>query len=456
MPHSGATQSLAVARGAIEDSAATQAPFPPTVQHGLAPRMKGFAPGETVSLPAWRRPRIGAPLTFATRCLGEAKDLIGTSDVVARDVLGPWRARLNRMTVSLDREQVHSLQPTGHIVMQSGEPSDMRIGGRDLSLSPVFDTYWRFASERQRIYEQRIAGVAGPWTADPILQDHRFTNPYRAADRVSQYLIRSVTYSGIQDPVETVFRTLLFKFFNRIETWQLLERSLGTQPSWADFSLDEYDEILSTAFKSGQRIYSPAYVMAPPRLGAERKHTNHLRLLQTMLAGGFVEQLTTVRTMKAAFELLTAQPSIGDFLAFQFLIDLNYSNVLAFDEMDFVVAGPGAKDGIRKCFGPNATGIEAEIIQYMSESQDDHFDRLGLTFRGLRGRRLHLIDCQNLFCEVDKYSRVAHPSIQGISGRTRIKQKFRPVLQPVDAWFPPKWNLNNGPGPFDQYLPPNL
>jgi hypothetical protein len=39
---------------------------------------------------------------------------------------------------------------------------------------------------------------------------------------VSQYLIRDVVYAGPQDPEEVVFRVLLFKFFNRIETWELL------------------------------------------------------------------------------------------------------------------------------------------------------------------------------------------------------------------------------------------
>ena len=39
---------------------------------------------------------------------------------------------------------------------------------------------------------------------------------------------------------------------------------------------------------------------------------------------------------------------------------------------------------------------------------------------------MQLIDCQNLFCEVDKYARHAHPEVRGISGRTRIKQSYRP------------------------------
>jgi hypothetical protein len=80
----------------------------------------------------------------------------------------------------------------------------------------------------------------------------------------------------------------------------------------------------------------------------------------------------------------------------------------------------------------------------MADHQEEHFARLGLRFAGLRGRRLQLIDCQNLFCEVDKYARVAHPDVQGISGRTRIKQAFRPVGEPMPAWFPPKWGINDG------------
>jgi hypothetical protein len=53
-----------------------------------------------------------------------------------------------------------------------------------------------------------------------------------------------------------------------------------------------------------------------------------------------------------------------------------------------------------------------------------------------------LIDCQNLFCETDKYARVAYPHLEGISGRTRIKQAFRASGRLLAPVFPPKWNLN--------------
>ena len=46
-----------------------------------------------------------------------------------------------------------------------------------------FDSYWRFAAERMRIFHQRAAGMPWPWTDDPVLSRHKFTNVYRADER---------------------------------------------------------------------------------------------------------------------------------------------------------------------------------------------------------------------------------------------------------------------------------
>ncbi|MFE1947111.1 nucleotide kinase domain-containing protein [Streptomyces massasporeus] len=274
-----------------------------------------------------------------------------------------------------------------------------------------------------------------------MLARHRFTNCYRAADRVSQALITDVIYQGPQDWEDVFFRTLLFKIFNKESTWRLLNRELG-EVRWDSYTFDAYDRVLSAAFTRGERLYSAAYIVPPPQLGEGRKHRNHLRLLEMMMTSGAPERVAGSSTMREAYEVLLGYPALGPFLAYQFTIDLNYAPQLTFSEMDFVVPGPGARDGIRKCFGPAADGIEAEVIHYMAASQDEHFARLGLSFNGLRGRPLQLIDCQNLFCEVDKYARVAHPDIAGISGRSRIKQAYRQEAAPVRAWFPPKWGLN--------------
>ena len=55
------------------------------------------------------------------------------------------------------------------------------------STTEVFDSYWRFAAERLAMYYRRLGDPVGPWTDDLILREYRFTNTFRAADRVSQY-----------------------------------------------------------------------------------------------------------------------------------------------------------------------------------------------------------------------------------------------------------------------------
>jgi len=317
----------------------------------------------------------------------------------------------------------------------------VRIAGRALQPTPVFDTYWRFAAARQRVYLARLGEARPAVPADPVIAAHRFTNCFRACDRVSQYLIGTVSYRGPQEWQEVFFRTLLFKMFNKVSTWQLLEEQVG-EVAWEGYGFEAYDRVLSKAFASGQRLYSAAYITPPPALGQARKHANHLRLLELMMDRGAPHRVQQAGSMREAYQVLLGFPALGPFLAYQYLIDLNYAAGLSFSEMDFVVPGPGARDGIRKCFGAAADGIEAEVIRYMADTQQDHFDRLGLDFSGLRGRPLQLIDCQNLFCEVDKYARVAHPEVAGISGRSRIKQLYRPEAAPVTAWFPPKWGIN--------------
>jgi hypothetical protein len=162
-----------------------------------------------------------------------------------------------------------------------------------------------------------------------------------------------------------------------------------------------------------------------------------------MLADGVPQRITQMKRMRDVFELLLSYPMIGDFLAYQYATDLNYSVLTSFSEMEFVVPGPGARDGIRKCFSDLGGLNEADIVKMVADRQEVEFGRLGLDFRSLWGRPLQLIDCQNLFCEVDKYARYAHPDVAGVTGRTRIKQIFRSTDSPIAYWYPPKWGIND-------------
>lgn len=199
--------------------------------------------------------------------------------------------------------------------------------------SSVYHTYWRFAVERQAIYFRRLAGQPGPWTCDPILATYRFTNAYRASDRVSQYLIREVQYREDRStsPGEVFFRTLLFKLFNRVETWEALERRLGPL-SFCGTDLNAVVRVLDEMMARGERLYSAAYIMPAPGLGHARKHANHLALLARMMEEKVPDRVRQSPSLQNVYEILRRYPGLGPFLAFQYTIDLNYSTVLDYDE----------------------------------------------------------------------------------------------------------------------------
>jgi hypothetical protein len=322
--------------------------------------------------------------------------------------------------------------------------------------SPIFSTYWNYLSKRQAIFWKRQQGLPGPWTDDPILQKHKFTQAYRVLDRVSQYLVKNVIedYKFIEPDItlcsgrNTFFRILLFKIFNKPETWELLTKELGEEPEADNFTFDRYDAILTKALEAGEKISSNAYMMTAAGSWGERRHRMYLRLLQQWLDEKVPERISSAKSLAEVFSIIRGYRTMGDFLALQYTIDLNYSPMIDFSEMDFVLPGPGAKRGIMKCFKSIGNLTEAEIIRWMAETQDEHFLERGLEFKKIGDRPLQLIDIQSGFCEVDKYSREAHPEVSAkgddwaVPSRARIKQRFNENPKPIEYVFPHKWNIS--------------
>ena len=313
-----------------------------------------------------------------------------------------------------------------------------------IKTTKIYDLYWYFAAERQRIFYKRLSGQHNPLTEDPILGTYKFTNAYRASDRVSQFLIRHVIYSGDQSPQEVFFRTILFRFFNRISTWERLSAFLNNEISYSNYDFRLYDEILTSFINGKNKLYSAAYIMPSGvrEFGFLRKHQNNLKLLELMMQDNVPERIAGARSLKILFDILKSFPTLGDFLAYQYTIDLAYSNLDCGLESDFIVPGPGALRGIKKCFSDIGNLSPSDVIRYVTERQQHEFSIRNIDFPDLYGRPLQLIDCQNLFCEIDKYARVYCPEL-AVGGRSRIKQKYVASGSNIELFYPPKWNINH-------------
>lgn len=315
----------------------------------------------------------------------------------------------------------------------------------ELKPTPVFDTYWEFAAKRQEVFFNRMAGEESPWTNDNIIQKYKFTNAYRASDRVSQYLIRNVIYENEQySPEDVCFRILFFKLFNKIETWKYIKTTLG-EITYSSYNYDIYNALLMKKIEDKDKIYSAAYIMPSGKscFGFEKKHQNNLKLLEYMMETGLPKKVALAKNLEELYNILLSYPTLGKFLAFQFAIDINYSELCDFSEMSFVIAGPGAQNGIKKCFGDLRGYDYEDVIKIVAEKQSEEFEKRGIQFKSLFGRELQLIDCQNLFCETDKYARVAHPEYCGVNDRKRIKQQYLDrKLEMIEFFYPPKWGIN--------------
>jgi 5-hmdU DNA kinase, helical domain len=319
---------------------------------------------------------------------------------------------------------------------------------------PVFDAYWRFAAERQRIFEARFEDSGGPWTDDPILARYKFCNSFRASDRISQYLISQVIYdpaAGDLAPEDVFLRTVLFRLFSKESTWEALEDATGGVRR-ATLDTERLGDLLDE-LRREQPIYTAAFILcAHDAYGHRAKHRNHLELVRRMFAPGALgAQVARAGRLEDVYDALRQWPMIGAFMGYQLAVDLNYSDHLSFDENDFTVPGPGAVRGLQKVFSDFGDRTPRQLIMDMVARQDEHFERLGLPWAGLFGRPLHAIDCQGLFCETDKYARVAFPELA--SNRVRIKQEFRGPKARIDLFYPPKWQINDripaATGPYE-------
>ena len=311
----------------------------------------------------------------------------------------------------------------------------------NIKKTAVYDTYWEFAYKRQNIFWNRFK-QNGEAPEDPILKKYKFTNAYRVNDRVSQYLLRNVIYDSNHNDEDLLFRILLFKVFNKIETWESLSALLG-EINYREFDIEQYKKVFEKLRKGKRKIYSGAYIMpsGKSQFGHSFKYENHLELLNSIMKDGLASKVHKCRSLEELYQVLLKYPTLGKFLAFQYAIDINYSELTDFDEMEFVVAGPGACSGIEKCFSDKGSYTNEDIIKYMSWNQWEEFEKRNLPFINLGGRDLKLIDCQNIFCETDKYSRVKHPEIVDKKGRKRIKQLYHPNKSPIQFMYPPKWKL---------------
>ena len=128
----------------------------------------------------------------------------------------------------------------------------------------AFMYYFRFMEERMNIFWGRYHNNPAPWTSDTILKSYKFTNVYRACDRVSQYLIKEVINQADEalSGEDILLNIILFKVFNRIDTWEQIKKR---HPAITvnNFNAETLSQLLTHLREYGP-IFNTAYIMTGP------------------------------------------------------------------------------------------------------------------------------------------------------------------------------------------------
>lgn len=283
----------------------------------------------------------------------------------------------------------------------------------------------RFAMERHGAFIRKMnpetdALVPNEYP-NAVLQQYKFTNVFRVLDRTTQGVVQLINHS--EPTVNLVHQIYLYKMFNSLDTWRRIPSIYRAEPAKY---LSEIFDWANNSQQTGEPVFSRAYLLCTGQswlplymssLESLIKHEHHCK---TLLG---CDKLST------RYDIMIQYPGFGEFLAYQFALDFSYIRCYVEAYEWFVVPGPGCMRGMKKVYGDVTKAQAARVCAELAER-----NYFGIVYRGhkLRGN-----DVQNIFCEFDKYSRVAHPELGDKS--MRIKNYYKANHEPYNIEWPVGW-----------------
>ena len=368
-------------------------------------------------------------------------------------------------------------------------PADIAYNGVDPakidSASPTlnvknFRRCLTWITERYAIRLRKdVECLPAPWTEDPVLRGHKFTNVRREHDRESRKVIDGICMRTDLTMAQKVQNLIMFRMFN---VWSTLELIGAPFKNFGSLDLDAIREKVKSA--DGERLFTNAFncgglkqCLAFPDLDyvnhQEQRHGGMMvkimdlpnmheqvmdykdarslaqaeperyaiegwepnmamrvvRYLNTFFGRHpeWVEMFLLSATQKAAFLKLNEIRGLSEFLGYQVFVDCTYCPEYPFSENEFTIAGPGCKMGLDFIFDDRDGLTYEEAIFWLRDNQENLFHTYGfptpsvfLSDLSIMERQLSVMSWENIMCETSKYIRCCDALERGEKPRTRV------------------------------------
>lgn len=278
--------------------------------------------------------------------------------------------------------------------------------------------YFATARERYTIYLKRLNKDPFPWTQDPVFKKYRFCNVFRELDRTTVWFREQVrdplSKAKHPIPLRIVEATLIFRWFNRIETGTLVRDLLIN--GW---DTEEARERLADV----KPLVTGAYMIKSPD-GMDKLDGLLWAIEMALKQLPAIVNGWTTPSIQHATEDLTKLRYLGPFLAYEVVTDLRHTPVLwlADDIHSWANPGPGCARGMGWLMQNDEWTYQRhrdrdELIHLMQIVQDA---AAHVEYWPEEWPRWEMRDCEHWACEYDKWKR-------GTKGE-RLKRNF--TLEP--------------------------
>lgn len=278
--------------------------------------------------------------------------------------------------------------------------------------------YYEYIYDRQLIFHKKeVLKEKGPWTEDPILKNYHFCCVRREDDKGSKYLVKTITSNPDLSFKNKFFNIVAYRWFN---VYGLFENIFDKPLDYETFDFKHYEEMLDS--KKGGKLFNEAYLIIQyPFNASHRPKHKHVQILFRLewLADqiknkGFVERFLMFEDYKNQLDWLMEINGVGYFIAFQLLLDLEYTGELKHNGDDWVIMGPGAIFGVNWLIKSTTFKEKLDFTYMLRDDQDKNFKKLledkGKDWFAIRSKsnfyenpNLSICDIEHNLCELNKY-----------------------------------------------------
>lgn len=311
------------------------------------------------------------------------------------------------------------------------KPNDIKcLGCREDKISStnpkinenILKIYYHYMCERNKIYQRKeLSKQNAPWTNDPILMNNSFTCVKRWLDRTSKYLVENISHNTNLSYEDRVWRTILFRLYNKIETAELI--GISSSNFWysgnIDIAMQKLDNYPNDSFTRAYKVIRPKYAY---RDQSPAGHDNwkssllwYIASVEDSYSDGDKISIPNELEKDAQSALNWIKNNIdgvGNFIAYQIFVDLTYIPEYPISEEEFVVSGPGCHAGLEFLFEDMDGMTDEETLFWLRDKIDGLFEKVSdgvydvcdfFWYLDPEDRKWTVMDLENSFCELSKY-----------------------------------------------------